>query len=195
MERILFDSSSHLGQFCLDNERVRIGCKNMQVSLVNQGIMAKNGAWTDFENGRVDRTIWNLPRQVQEAYYPFMDSYFSMARVDQVQTDNDAENKAHDLRRMFPDLSFYSRINLATAVSQNRHYLYSLFCEMVQSKRQEKIQKYCEISIIFPADEREEKYEDPELELFYQTALSTFKKNNRDMIKSLVDNRKIKIWR
>lgn len=190
MERILFDASTHLGQFCLDNEPVRIGCKNMHIDFMEG---CQSGAWTDLENGRVDRTIWNLPAALQNAYYPFMDQFFSAAPVDQPTMNMDIEDMAQKLRVQFPYLSLYSRYGVAMAIVQNRAEIHTLFDEMFKSDLRDGLVEQHEIKIIYPSASHEKTYSDVELEKAYENAVATFRAAQVDILSCLADRRQINL--
>jgi RsiW-degrading membrane proteinase PrsW (M82 family) len=102
MKKILFDCSSHLGQFSTSDEDVRKGCKNMQAGISLREEDDCVGTWTDLENGRTDRTVWNLPEDVQAHYYPIMDRFYSIMNVRQEPLAEAEEDLAIQLKRELP---------------------------------------------------------------------------------------------
>lgn len=65
--RRLIDASVFLGMHH-ENDRIR------QQSLAFFRVFFHHGAWMNFEQvGICDAVIWRMPREVQDAYYPFMD--------------------------------------------------------------------------------------------------------------------------
>ena len=191
MKNILFDSSAHLGQFCLNNERVRIGCKNMQASLVGANSFNTCGAWTDLENGRVDRTIWNIDERLQNAYYPFLDRLFTIASVDQSQISAEVESIAHELRSKLPTLSVYSRFNKATSIVLRCSNIYTLFAEMFDRSVQEYLKSNHGIQVKYPHAEKELAYSDPRLEAFYQSAITQLRTGGVDLLSAIADERSV----
>lgn len=186
MPGLLFDNSAYLGQFCLDDESIRMGCKNVQV-----GLMSQAGSWIDLENGRADKTIWSIRRDLQDVFYPYMDRFFSLARVEQIQMGGDVEHMASALRQKFPALSFYSRMNLATAIAQKRDTVCTLFEEMFDPHFQESMLREHGIKILNPSANEEAAYKDAELEDLYQKTLTAMKKSRMDLLRLMADERRI----
>lgn len=70
-----FDASVFLGMNCVDEE-IRRTCKSFFASQFN-GILA-----TSLEQvGRCDDVIWSYSRELQDAYYPFMDQLHSVMKI------------------------------------------------------------------------------------------------------------------
>ena len=73
--REFFDASVFLGMNSVD-ERIRKACKSFFVSRF------AGGAATSLEQvGRCDDVIWGYSRELQDAYYPFMDELHTVMRI------------------------------------------------------------------------------------------------------------------
>ncbi|MDA1208879.1 MAG: DUF6190 family protein [bacterium] len=175
MKNIIFDSSSHLGQFCTTNEDIRRGCKNMQASISPLGDDDCIGQWTDLENGRTDRAIWNLQTEVQDAYYPVMDRYYSITNVEQQALSMFEEDIAYRLVPYLPRLSPNSRHTCARAIVRGASEIHTLFKELLSEDVVSYMASHHNITIHKPQSKEELSYKDAILEERYQTALKTFR--------------------
>src|SRR5689334_5110319 len=73
--KTFFDASVFLGMNCVDEE-IRNICKNFFASQF-KGVLA-----TSLEQvGRCDDVIWSYSRELQDAYYPFMDQLHSLMTI------------------------------------------------------------------------------------------------------------------
>jgi Family of unknown function (DUF6190) len=73
--KTFFDASVFLGMNCVDEE-IRNACKSFFASQFN-GVLA-----TSLEQvGRCDDVIWSYSRELQDAYYPFMDQLHSVMKI------------------------------------------------------------------------------------------------------------------
>lgn len=192
MKKILFDCSSHLGQFSTSDENVRKGCKNMQgsISFINNSECI--GAWNDLENGRADRTIWNLPSHIQDYYYPIMDRFYSIMNVHQEPIRTTEEARAAQLKIELPELSLYSRFTCARAVDQKVQEVHTLVAELLTDTVKDFLSGYG-ISVIKPEAAVELPYADTLLEERYQAAMEIFRANAINLPKQLADARTIDV--
>lgn len=190
MKKILFDCTSHLGQFCTSDEDVRKGCKNMQAGISLRDEDACMGTWTDLENGRTDRTVWNLPEDVQAHYYPIMDRFYTIMNVRQEPVTETEEELAMQLKRELPALSLYSRHTCARAIAQGVDEVYTLIAELLT----ENVSAYMSahgVRLMKPEAQQEMPYADEILEHRYQSAMRAFRACNLDLPAALADTRKV----
>jgi hypothetical protein len=193
MKKLLFDSSSHLGQFCTTNEDVRRGCKNIQASISLGQENERVGVWTDLENGRTDRTMWNLPHEAQDHYYPIMDRFFSIMNVQQLPLSEAEEDAAIHLRSKLPTLSLYSRHTCARAIVQKITEVFTLIEELLTDDVRAHMESAHGVSIIKPSAKEEMAYADALLEQRYQSALQSFRLLSINIPTVLADTRKVAI--
>lgn len=186
MEKVLFDSSSHLGQFCISNENIRAGCKRSQAEI----LASANGVWTDAENGRVDKTIWSLSRELQGKYYDVMDLYFSEANVQQDPMTDEEMELSLALRKDLPTLHPYSRITCARAIVNGISEIHTLFAELLSPETRSYMAKH-KISVIQPNSALKETYIDSDLEDYYWHALKAFRSYGLDAPTLLDDPRAV----
>jgi len=189
MKNILFDASSHLGQFCISDDAIRKGCKNMQASISPADSQECVGGWTDLENGRADRTIWNLPDGLQEHYYPVMDRFYSITNVQQLPLTNEEEHIAADLAKVFPSLGLYSRYTCARAITQKATEVYTLVVELLSANVADFMRTTYGIHMVLPSAEKEISYADPALEQRYQAALQAFRHFSVNPLEIIADDR------
>lgn len=188
MKKILFDCSSHLGQFCTSDEGVRKGCKNMQAGISLREKDDCIGTWTDLENGRTDRTVWNLPEDVQAHYYPIMDRFYSIMNVRQEPLTEAEEVLVMQLKNELPALSLYSRHTCARAITERVDEVHTLIAELLA----EDAAAYMSargVRMVKPESQEEIPYADEVLEQRYQSAMQVFRSCKLDLPRQLADNR------
>jgi hypothetical protein len=78
---ILIDAALFMGMHCRD-ESVRIACKNFFVGHLDEPVVMNLE-----QVGRCDDLVWGYPRDVQDAYYPFMDNLHSEMKISRVPYD------------------------------------------------------------------------------------------------------------
>jgi hypothetical protein len=193
MKKILFDCSSHLGQFCTSDEEIRMGCKNMQASISLNEADDCVGAWTDLENGRADRSIWNLPEEVQAHYYPIMDRFYSITNVRQEPLSEEEEDIALRLRTELPGLSVYSRHTCARAIAHGITEVYTLIEELLADAVRSHMSSTHGVNITKPSAKEEIAYADDLLEQRYQSAIQAFRLLEVNVPTSLADTRRVAI--
>ncbi len=185
---IMFDASIHLGQFCLTSEETRLGCKLSQISIGRQSLDSDAGLWTDNENGRVDNAIWALPRELQDDFYPFMDLFFSVSRINQVQLEQEDVNFAFKLMELDLQLSFLSAYTCSVAINRNISELHTLNADMLNQPLILHMQQHS-LLIVRPTAKHETQYGDEQLESAYQGALTAFKKIGVNVLDRVEDPR------
>lgn len=193
MEKILFDASTHLGQFCLSDERIRLWCKNQQSSLDERNAKEprRMGMWSDNENGRVDRTIWSLSEDVQAAYYPFMDHFFSTKMIAQDPISEWELGEVRDIGQRGPiGLHTMSKLTCARAFLERVSEIHTLFTELLNPPVVKYMRDHNNVEIRKPEAPAEElAYEDLKLETFYQKCLKQLRAAGMDLLKELKDDR------
>jgi hypothetical protein len=182
---VLFDASIHLGQFCIQSDQTRLACKH------SQGALASTiGIWTDTENGRVDNAIWTLPRVLQDEFYPFMDRFFSIMRIDQIQLAEGDAKFAMELMKCGLHISFQSAYICSVAISQKAQELQTLYSDLLKPEASTHIQTHFGLSIRQPPYDENVLYADTELESAYQRALSAFTDANVDVLDHMLQLRR-----
>jgi hypothetical protein len=72
------DAALFMGMNSAD-ETTRIGCKSFFVSRMSDGV-----AMSLEQVGRCDDMVWRFPREIQDAYYPFMDNLHTDMRIERI---------------------------------------------------------------------------------------------------------------
>lgn len=108
----LIDSSVFLGMHSV-NEEIRISCKNYFVERLQTTI----GMSLEHIGG-CDNIIWLYPRELQDAYYPFMDTLHTIMNM------NRLPYKENDIKLVLADLELqvlpmYDRLLIALAQNRN----------------------------------------------------------------------------
>jgi hypothetical protein len=109
----LIDSSVFLGMHSV-NEEIRISCKNYFVERLQTTI----GMSLEHIGG-CDNIIWLYPRELQDAYYPFMDTLHTIMKM------NRLPYKENDIKVALADselqaLSMYDRLLIAFAKNRKQ---------------------------------------------------------------------------
>jgi hypothetical protein len=89
-----FDASVFLGMNSGD-EQIRKDCKNFFASRFNRVVLTSLD-----QVGRCDDVIWGYSRELQDAYYPFMDQLHSVMRILRQEFTEADLNRALDDRRL-----------------------------------------------------------------------------------------------
>ncbi len=189
MKKILFDSSVHFGQFSLKNEELRKGCKKTH-GLIHAGREAQ-GIWSDLENGRVDATIWKLNRELQEAYYPFMDKFFETSSIWQPQTTDEEMELALELKKDFSSLHPYSRLACARAIAERVAEMHTLYDELLEPELRAYMLSRSGIHIIRPESKEDTVFFNDDVDNAYWHALRGFRDTELEIVDCLLDSRKI----
>ncbi|WP_026736060.1 DUF6190 family protein [Fischerella sp. PCC 9605] len=107
----LIDSSLFLGMHSV-NEEIRISCKNYFV-----GRLQKTIGMSLEHVGGCDNIIWLYPRELQDAYYPFMDTLHTIMKMNRLPyEDNDIKIALADSQ--LQALPMYDRLLIALAKSR-----------------------------------------------------------------------------
>lgn len=182
--KIVFDASIHLGQFCTHSEDIRIASKNAQIALSAKPTEDFIGAISFNENSWVDHTIWQLNRDQQDIFYPFMDQFHSLKNINRIPLINADANLAIEISESLGiDLS--CALTCAIAVINK--------IDTIQSHEpgllNEAVTKYMKsthgVSITQPVAEIEAFYPEQGLEEAYQQALQKFKEDKVNVYEML----------
>lgn len=104
------DYSLFMGMHSAD-ERTRVACKNYFV-----GSCQKRCGMSLENIGICDALVWSLPRKIQDAYYPFMDTLHTVATIEKLAyTDVDLRAALDDPR--LRSLLLQDRLSVAMAMN------------------------------------------------------------------------------
>jgi Family of unknown function (DUF6190) len=103
---VFVDAALFMGMNCRD-ETVRVACKNVFVDRLVGGV-----AMSLEQVGRCDDLVWRYPRDVQDAYYPFMDNLQSVLPFRRISYDETDMRAVLD-GRMPHELPVHERLALA----------------------------------------------------------------------------------
>lgn len=107
----LIHSSLFLGMHST-NEKTRVSCKNYFVERLSAQVSMS------LEHiGGCDHVIWLYPRELQDAYYPFMDNLHTMIDMSRLPYSEDVIRLALEDSQI-PVLSMYDQLLVALAKSQ-----------------------------------------------------------------------------
>jgi hypothetical protein len=190
MKTILFDASIHFGQFCINNEDLRIRCKNSQAMLLPNEDADRKGFYTYFENGWMDSVIWNLEREVQDIYYPFMDVFFSNKNISGLADNIEEMSFATMLATKFPSMSSSSAITCALAVTRRADEVHTLYKSMLDPRLIKYMQDNYGVLVQEPPLDKEINFtcSHHNLEELYQASLVSFKKGDVALTEKLHDS-------
>jgi hypothetical protein len=177
--KILFDNSIHLGQFAIHNEALRIAAKNSQIQISMKPGSDCVGIESFNENTFSDDIIWGLDREVQDAFYPFMDLFHSVKNVQRIPLfSEDALQALKISQELEIDLS--NALTCAIAIRTEATEIHSFYPEFQKEHMQQYLQKEGIVVNVF-LNTNEQSFSDPMLEQCYQEALSCFEKNGIDL--------------
>ncbi len=117
------DASVFLGMHSKDEE-ARVSCKNYFVQRLND----KVGMSLE-QVGKCDDVIWQLPREQQDAYYPFMDNLHTIMRIDRISYD-DGDISAASFNQHLHGLDISDRLTMGMVVAR-RGVLYTINPKLV----------------------------------------------------------------
>ncbi|HLD07765.1 MAG TPA: 2OG-Fe dioxygenase family protein [Candidatus Peribacterales bacterium] len=181
-KNILFDSSSHLGQFDL-HEPTRIACKNAQVAFANDHRLS--GAYTFEENTYVDKTIWQLERGIQDTFFRFMDLFQSIKNITQIPLNPRTCILASQLKQ---DSEHHISDALTVAAAIDRNFdliqtLRSAIGKIVQNTHRENLPAVDQLDQLDQhSNIQEHSYNDQTLECAYQDALRAIRDNKVNLL-------------
>lgn len=184
MTKILFDTSIHLGQFCINSEDMRIACKNSQASVSAKPGSEIVGVVTFNENSWTDHIVWGLKREVQDIFYKFMDVLHSVKNIERIPLSTTDAKLAVEFSKKF-GLDISNALSCAVAISQKANEIHTYYQTLIDSKVRELLKNHYDIVISSPLILNELQYTEKELERHYQDALSVFKKAGINLIDHL----------
>ena len=117
------DASVFLGMHSTD-EKTRVACKNYFVKSLNKRV-----GMSLEQVGKCDDVIWQLPREKQEAYYPFMDNLHTIMNIKTVAYDASDIQEATNNPKL-QDLSITDRLTAGMAIAKGAE-LYSVNPKLV----------------------------------------------------------------
>lgn len=179
MKKIVFDNSIHLGQFAINNEQLRIACKNSQVILSNKAEEEVVGIESFNENTYSDDIIWSLERSVQDTFYPFMDVYHSVKNIIRTPLHSDDTETALKISKEF-NIILSNALTCAIAIREKADEIHSIYSEF-KSKELIEFMESFNILIILPGFSEEMQFES-NLEDLYQKALEKFKDSGVNLL-------------
>lgn len=171
--KLIFDTSIHLGQFNISDEATRIAAKNSQVSISKCPDSEVVGTVSFNENSYCDDTIWSLPREVQDAFYLYMDIYHSsrhIIRVPMLVPDVDLARTLHSEL----DLHISNALTCAIAINHQVQELHSLYSDFSREPVRSLLLHHG-VRVWTPRPKAETLYTETTLEAYYQDALRMFR--------------------
>lgn len=182
MKKIIFDASIFLGQFNIVSEELRLACKNFQDSISPKGENEITAVCTFNENSWVDHVVWSLPKEEQDCFYRFMDTFHSLKNIIRTPLLLKDAQKAIELSKQF-NLEFSCALSCSVAIREQVQEIYTLYRPFLNNN---KLQKYLnKIGIIVKIPDNVEKQSSNSdlLEKLYQDTFQLFKKKNLDIMK------------
>lgn len=184
MKKILFDSSIHFGQFCINSEEIRIACKNSQVLISTKPNKENIGIVTFNENSWVDHIVWSLERETQDIFYKFMDLFHSIKNLQRIPLTNKDVQLAMELSEKF-ELDISNALTWAVAVSQEASEVHTYYKSLLNPVVVDYVKSQFNIRITKPSFGKELKFLEDNLEGYYHNSLITFRKNNVNLLEKL----------
>lgn len=184
MNKIIFDASIHLGQFCITSEDIRIASKNSQTAISTRPQEEIVGVITFNENSWIDHVIWALEREQQDTFYKLMDVFHTVKNIDRIElTTQDAKLALEIVEKINLDIS--NALTCAVAVSKNIDFIHTNYKSLLNDSVVSYIKDTYNIDITSSLIGEEKKFPEESLETYYQDALEIFKKSNINLIDRL----------
>lgn len=180
MVKLFFDASIHFGQFSLQSEAIRIACKNSQIAISNKPQVDCVGLTTFNENGWVDHVIWDLERDEQDIFYPFMDVFHTVKNINRVPLLDEDVTLAKKIQTD-TGLAIAHAWSCAAAARHKVTIYHTLYQELLTDKVLKYMQTNHGIAITRPPEDPEQNFTAGNLEQLYQNALVFLRKNNLDL--------------
>jgi len=124
--REFIDASVFLGMHSKD-EQVRVMCKNYFVQRLTEEI-----GMSLEQVGKCDDVVWQIPRERQDAYYPFMDNLHTIMAIQRVPYNERDVQEAMFHQRLY-SLDFSDRLTVGMALARGG-VLYTLNPKLVSFK-------------------------------------------------------------
>ncbi len=182
---ILFDASIHLGQFTLTSDEDRIACKNSQALLATKGQTGVAGVCTFNENSYVDHLIWDLTREEQDVFYPFMDVFHSVKDVERIALTAEDMTMALQIADAL-SLPVSNALTCAVAVRLKVSVIHTLYPSLLAPAVSEFMKKTYDVAIQKPDAGVEMQFTEPSLEQSYGNALQLFRERKLDLLQILL---------
>lgn len=177
--KLVFDNSIHLGQFSINNERLRVGAKNSQILISAKPSTKVVGVESFNEIGYSDNIIWNLEREPQNIFYKFMDVYHSVKNIERTPLTASDAKKALEIANTY-QIHLSNALSIAIAVDRKAAEIHSFYPDF-QKPQIVELLKTADIATPTMRELEEKQFEEQNLEQCYQDALNTFKKHRIEL--------------
>jgi len=181
--KILFDASVHFGQFALDSEATRIGCKVSQARISSGDQRDVIGVVSFNENSWVDHVVWGLDRETQDVFYRFMDLFHSVKQIERVSLGAVDARLAEKISQEH-SIGISHALTCAVAIRIQAQEIHTLYQEMFIPALITYMKTVHGIQIFAPTASTELMYSG-ELEQYYQDAFRRFRSTNIDLLAHL----------
>ena len=178
--KILFDASVHFGQFALNSEATRIGCKVSQVSISSGDSKDVIGVVSFNENSWVDHVVWGLDRETQDIFYRFMDLFHSLKQIERVPLTTVDARFAEKISQEHR-IGISHALTCAVAIRTGAQEIHTLYQEMFIPALITYMKTVHSIQILTPTASTELMYSG-ELEQYYQDALRRLRSTHIDLL-------------
>lgn len=172
---LVFDSSIHLGQFCPNNEAMRVFSKNSQACLSQKPSNQTVGLVSFDENSFADDFIWSLERKVQDTFYKFMDRFHSITNITRIPLSQNTLKLTSALSKKF-GIQTSNALTCSLAMQNGAQELHSFYSDFKKPKLVDYLAKNG-VKVNNFVESSEKQFASKELEKFYQETLVTFRSN------------------
>jgi hypothetical protein len=183
--KITFDASIHFGQFCTSSEEIRIACKNLQIAISAKPASETIGLVSFNENSWVDHIIWELGREQQDTFYPFMDVFHSVKNIERIPLDKTNMALAAELSEKL-GLETSDALTCAIAIINKADAIHTYYPDLLKDSMKAHLQKEYGIAVTQPIAQSEEKYAEQGLEDSYQKTMEKFKQEDINLYDLLI---------
>lgn len=188
--KIAFDASVHFGQFSTNSEEIRIACKNSQIAISTKPASETIGLASFNENSWVDHIIWELSREQQDTFYPFMDVFHSVKNIERIPLDKINMILAAELSEKL-GLETSDALTCAIAIIHKADAIHTFYPDLLKDSAKAHLQKEYGIAVMQPVAQSEEKYAEQGLEDSYQKTVDKFKQEGINLYDILIKRKSI----
>lgn len=134
-EHVLIDHSAFIGQFSISDEILRETAKGKLSPLGSREESEWIAVETFEENSYTDDTLWGLPNEVQDEFFPFMDRFHSLLKTEREPLQQHDAELSLQLAREF-DCHFSNALTCAVAIRRGIGRIVSFYDDFRDAKLQ-----------------------------------------------------------
>ncbi len=177
---VLIDHSAFIGQFSISHQVLRETAKYKLSQIASREESEWVAVETFEENSYTDDTLWGLPNEVQDEFFPFMDRFHSLLETEREPLQQPDVERSLQLTREL-DCHLSNALTCAVAIRRGIGRIVSFYDDFQNAKLQGYLKEH-QISIDNVEAAPPSTYP-TELEGLYERALKCFQSRGIDLTK------------